>query len=442
MMITKAAIARRAVLRGMGTALSLPLLESMIPALTAAPPSVNRLGAVYVPNGIVMDKWTPAAEGTAFEFTPTLKVLEPFRDQLLVLTGLNHNPQRNRPSAGNHSRASTRFLTDIQPKMTLGSDLEAGVSMDQIAAQEVGRHTQLASLELALESGDTAGGGDTGFSRAYTATISWRSATTPLPMEHNPRAIFERLFGDGGSMDRAARSERTQQDRSILDSIKEKLGSLQRKLGPGDRMKLTEYLEGIRDVERRILRTEATREFPAMAHPAGVPDTFEEHLKLMFDLYVLAFQCDLTRIITFMIGREFSGRTYPNLGIPDPHHALSHHQNEPERIAKLIKINTYHVELFSRFVEKMRNTSDGDGSLLDPVMLMYGAGMSDGNSHSPQNLPILLLGGGAGRLKGGQHIRYPRGTPLANLHVSLLNKLAVPVENFADSTGRLEELGI
>jgi hypothetical protein len=314
--------------------------------------------------------------------------------------------------------------------------------MDQIAAKEIGQHTQFASLEVGLDSNDTAGGGDTGYSRAYCSTISWRSAKTPLPMENNPRVLFERLFGDTASTDFAPRAARSEEDRSILDSVMEKITGLQRRLGAGDSAKLNEYLDAVRDVEQRIQKSEKqnSRQVLLLEHPAGIPDTFAEHAKLMFDLIALAFQTDLSRIITFMVSREFNSRTYPELGIYDGHHAISHHLDMPERLAQLVKINTFHVQLFTHFLEKLRSTSDGDGSLLDHMMLIYGGGMSDGNSHWPLDLPILLFGRGAGTLKPGRHVRYAKGTPLANLHLSLLDRLGVRIDRLGDSNGRIGEL--
>jgi len=448
MMITKQAMSRRTVLRGLGVSVALPLLDAMVPALTAfqktAAKPVNRFGAVYVPNGMMMAQWTPAAEGAGFEFTPTLKPLEPFRDRLLVLSGLNSTPPRQTGAVGVHARASTRFLTDTPPKVTNGADLEAGISMDQIAAKELGQHTQLASLELGLESTESAASCDNGFNCVYTSTISWRSATTPLPTEHNPREVFERLFGDAASTDPAARLARIQQERSILDSVTQRIARLEQQVGSGDRAKLDEYFEAIRDIERRIHNAEeqSATELPVVAQPPGIPGTFAEHAKLMYDLYALAFQCDLTRVITFMIAHEFSGRTYPEIGVPDAHHPISHHQNDPTRLAKLAKINNYHVTLFASFLEKLRSTSDGDGSLLDHSMIVYGAGMSDSNAHDPKNLPVLLAGGGAGHLKSGAHLRFPKDTPLANLHLTLLDKLGVHVEKLGDSAGELPQLSL
>jgi hypothetical protein len=447
MMITKKAMSRRTVLRGAGVSLALPLLDAMIPALTAfqktAAKPVNRFGAVYVPNGIMMPQWTPSAEGSSFEFTPILKPLEPFRDRLLVLSGLNSIPPAKQAGAvGVHARASTRFLTDTPPKVTNGADLEAGISMDQIAAKELGKHTQLASLELGIESTDSAASCDNGFNCVYTSTISWRSATTPLPTEHNPREVFERMFGDTASTDPATRLARIQQDRSILDSVTQRITRLQQKVGSGDQAKLDEYFEAIRDIERRIQNAEqqSSKELPVVDQPAGIPVAFEDHVKLMFDLYALAYQCDMTRVITFMIAHEFSGRTYPEIGVPDAHHPISHHQNDPSRLAKLAKINTYHTTLFAYFLNKLKSTPDGDGTLLDHVMVVYGAGMSDSNAHDPKNLPILLAGGGAGRLNSGRHLRFAKDTPLANLHVTLLDKLGVHIDKLGDSAGELSQL--
>src|SRR6266853_2910676 len=443
MIITKKVISRRAVLRGMGAALALPLLDGMVPVLSAqgktqAKP-VNRLGVMYVPNGMIMNKWTPLLDGTAFELSPTLSSLAPYRDQLLVLSNLACVPTPGRPG-GAHAKASTRFLTDISPP-TSETWLDAGISVDQILANESGQHTQLASLELAIESGETAGACDVGFACAYTNTITWRGANTPLPTEHNPRVVFERLFGDSGSTTPQARRARIAQDRSVLDSVIAEAQSLSGSIGAGDRVKLVEYLDAIRDVERRIARAEeqSARELPVVDHPAGVPASFDDHVKLMCDLQVLAWQADLTRVITFMLGREFSGVTYPQIGVPDAHHPITHHQQEPEKIVKVAKINAYQVTKFAYLLDRMAATPDGDGSLLDHSTLLYGTGMGDCNAHDPRNIPLLLAGGGAGHLKGGRHIVFPKETPLANLHLTLLDKLGVNMERIGDSTGRLDD---
>jgi hypothetical protein len=442
MIALRKSIPRRTVLRGLGASLALPLLDGMIPALTAraqtAAAPVHRFGVVYVPNGMVMENYLPATEGASFELTPTLSALAPYRSQTLVLSGLDCIPSPGRPG-GAHAKASTRYLTDVSPP-TSETWLDAGISMDQILANELGAQTQLASLELAIESSDTAGACDVGFACAYTNTISWRSANTPLPMQHNPRAVFERLFGDAGSTDTRARLSRIRQQRSVLDSVRQEIASLSRELGAGDRGKLTEYLDSVRDVERRIERAESQRgrELPVLDRPAGAPASYEEHVKLMFDLEVLAYQLDLTRVITIMLGREFSGMTYPQVGVPDAHHPVTHHAMEPEKIAKVAKINAYHVQLFAYLLERLRATPDGDGTLLDHITLMYGTGLSDCNAHSVTNVPVVLTGGGAGWLKGGRHIRY-RDLPLANLHLTLLDRFGVHRDRLGDSTGRVDD---
>jgi len=441
-MASRKSIPRRTVLRGLGASLALPLLDGMIPALTAqarsAAAPVHRFGVVYVPNGMVMESYLPATQGASFELTPTLQALAPFRPQTTVLSGLDCIPSPGRPG-GAHAKASTRYLTDISPP-TSETWLDAGISVDQILADQLGAQTQLASLELAIENSDTAGACDVGFACAYTNTISWRSANTPLPMQHNPRAVFERLFGDAGSTDARARLSRIRQQRSVLDSVREEVAGLNRDLGPGDRGKLTEYLESVRDVERRIERAESQsgRELPVLDRPSGAPASYEDHVKLMFDLEVLAYQLDLTRVITIMLGREFSGMTYPQVGVPDAHHPVTHHAMEPEKIAKVAKINAYHVQLFAYLLERLRATPDGDGTLLDHITLMYGTGLSDCNAHSVTNVPVVLTGGGAGWLKGGRHIRY-NNLPLANLHLTLLDRFGVHRDRLGDSTGRVDD---
>ena len=447
MIISKRAISRRTVLRGLGATLALPLLDGMVPALTAiaktAGAPTNRFGVMYVPNGMIMQNWSPIGDGATFEFNTTMMPLAPYRSQLTVVSGLNCIiPEGIRTGDGVHARASTRFLTDIYPKMTpSGGAVQAGISMDQILGKELGKYTQLSTLELAIESTQSAGACDQGYACDYTSTIAWAGAATPLPMENNPRAVFERLFGDTGSTDPAARLARIQQDRSILDSVTKEVAHLQSSLGQSDRAKLTEYLEAIRDVERRIQKAEEQRDeqLPLVSHPAGIPASYDDHAKLMCDLMVLAYQCDLTRVATFMMGREFSGMTYSFIGVPDAHHPISHHQNEPEKVAKVAKINQYHVTLFAYLLEKMKTTPDGDGSLLDHMTLLYGAGMADSNRHAPSNIPLVLAGGGAGTLHGGRAIRFASDTPLANLHVTILDKFGVHVDRLGDSTGKLDE---
>lgn len=436
MIITQKSIARRTVLRGIGASLALPLLDGMVPAFaalrkTAAKP-VRRYGVVYVPNGMMMNHWTPSTEGVGFEFPLVMKPLEPFRDRVQVLSGMH-----GVDGEGPHARSATRFLTGVAARPDNGSDLRASVSSDQLAAQILGKETQLASLELAIDGRDWAGSCDDGFSCAYTNTIAWANDTTPLPMENNPRVIFERLFGDTGSTDPDVRKARLAKDASLLDSVTERADDLSRQLGTADRRKLTQYLDAVRDVERRIQLAEAQsdRELPVVTQPAGVPSTFGEHAQLMFDLIALAYETDLTRVTTFMMGREITGRTYSEIGVPDAHHPISHHQRDPVKLAKLTKINQYHCELFAKFVERLANTPDGDGTLLDHSMIVYGAGMADSNAHASKPLPILLAGGTAG--VGGRHIMYPEDTPVSNLHLSLLDKLGVPAETLGDSTGPL-----
>ena len=437
MMITKKVLSRRTVLRSLGAAIPLPFLDAMVPALTAlqrtaAQPRL-RFGAVYVPNGVIPGQWFPSAEGTAFEMSPSLKPLERFRDRLLVVSGLDSVPP---PPPGerqynNHADASTRFLTDVTPSRSL----RAGVSIDQILAKHVGQDTALPSLELALESVDSGSSCDFGRSCVYTGTISWAGPTSPLPMEHDPGAAFVRLFGDG-TADAQARQARARQKGSILDSLLDEVARLQASVSAPDRSRLSGYLDSVRDVERRIQKAVAFNvEEPSFDRPAGIPDTFAQHARLMFDLQWLAYQGDVTRVVTFMMGREFSGRTYPEIGVPDAHHPISHHQRDPIRMEKCARINHYHVSLFAEFVEKLRTTPDGDGSLLDHVAIVYGAGMSEGNGHVPENLPILIVGGANGRIAGGRHVKFAKGTPLANFHLSLLDRFGVRIDRHGNSTG-------
>lgn len=448
MIITKKHLSRRTLLRGMGATLALPLLDGMIPALSAlaktAAVGARRMAVIYTPNGMMMPNWTPKGAGTAFEFSPILAGLAPYRDQLVVISGLADKygwPQGDE-GTGDHARAAATFLTGVHVRKTEGADIRGGVSMDQIAAKALGTQTQLASLELAIESVEFLGACDSGYSCAYANTIAWRTPTTPLPMENEPRAVFERLFGGSDSTDTAARVARITKEKSILDSVSARVLELERGLGAKDRTKMNEYLEAVRDVERRIQLAEAqsTRELPVVERPAGIPATFEEHARLMFDLLLLAFQTDLTRISTFMLGREVSGRAYPEIGVPDSHHPTSHHQNDPDKLAKLQKINTFHLKQFAYFVERMKHTPDGDGSLLDHSALLYGSGISDSNIHMHDNLPLVLVGGAGGRLQGGRHIVYPKDTPVTNLFINMLDTIGVPVDTLGDSTGRLNAL--
>lgn len=442
---------RRTFLRSAGATLALPLLDSMVPAFSAvrnsAAKPTQKLFIGYVPNGVIMEKWTPTAEGADFELPVTLEPLAPFKECLLVLTGLASKPAMPLPGegTGDHVRAAATFLTGVHPKKTEGPDIRGGVSIDQIAATELGKETQFTSLELALDPNELIGACEAGWSCAYANTLSWKTPTTPLPMENQPRAVFERLFGDADDTTPQARLARIREDRSILDSLVEEVESFRQTLPAGDRTKVTQYLDAIRDIERRIQRAEAQShsELPAMERPSGgIPETFAEHARLMFDLQVLAYQADLTRVITFMMSREVSPRTYPELGIPDPHHGLSHHQNNPVQMEKLARLNRHHIEQLAYFMGRLASTPDGEGSLLDHLTLMYGCGISDGNQHLHTNLPILLAGGSAGRLKGGRHLRYADEKPLTNLQLTLLDTLGISTDSLGDSTGMLNRLSV
>jgi hypothetical protein len=441
MFITKNAIPRRTVLRGLGASLALPLLDSMVPAFAAtrnsAAAPIRRLGIHYVPNGMAMKSWTPATDGAGFELTRILKPMGAFHDRMIVVSGLNGVTS----NGGVHASAATRFLTGVRPARS-ENNLRAGVSIDQLIARELGRETQLASLELALESGDVTGSCDIGFSCVYTSTLAWRDEATPLPMEHNPRAVFERMFGDAETTDPSVRLTRLRKDQSILDSVTERVAELARSVGAGDRAKIDQYLDSVRDVERRIQLAEAQsdREILTIDQPAGIPATYEEHARLVFDLQVLAYQTDLTRVITFMLARELSGRTYAEIGVPDSHHPTSHHRDDAVLYEKITKINEFHTRLYAYYLEKLASTPDGEGSLLDSMLLLYGAGMSDSNQHSNRALPLLLIDGRAKPVPGGRHVRYPEGTPLTNLNLTVADRMEVSVDQLSNSTGKLELL--
>ena len=449
MVITKKCLSRRTVLRGIGATVALPLLDSMVPALAAARTSaarpVKRVGAVYVPNGMSMPSWVPPATGK-LELTPILTPLAPVEDRVLVLSGMANQEAKQRldEGDGDHSRCQAAFLTGAHAVKASGANttLEVGVSMDQVAARELREDTQLASLELSLEANELVGQCEDGYGCAYSATLAWRDANTPMPMETDPRAVFEHLFGAAGSTGQEARLRALRMDKSILDSVSEELTGLVRQLGRGDRSKLAGYLESVRDIERRIQIAEAQsdRGLPEVAQPAGIPASFEEYANLMFDLMLVAYQADLTRVCTFLYGREKSVRTYPEIGVSEPHHPVSHHRMSPERLEQLAQINTLHMQIFSRFLERLRSTPDGDGSLLDHSAIIYGAGMGNSNAHDPLDLPIVLAGGGGGTIKGGRHVQVPQGTPLANLHLTVLEKMGVSAESLGDSTGNLPVL--
>ncbi|MGE3513367.1 MAG: DUF1552 domain-containing protein, partial [Vicinamibacterales bacterium] len=420
MFITKMHLPRRTVLRGLGATLALPLLESMVPAMTAlaqtAAKPARRLGVFYVPNGMAMSYWQPKAEGGITELPATLKSLTPVKDQVLLLGGLYDEAANLVKGGGDHARSAGTFLTCVPFKFTYGADVYAETTMDQLAAKEFAKETQLASLELALDSNAILGACDGGSSCAYTNTISWSNPTTPLPMENDPRAVFERLFGTSGSTDAAARMARLKQDKSILDFISEELARLDNRLGNKDKQKLNEYLESIRDIERRIQKAEEqnSRELPVVDQPMGIPSDYATHAKLMMDLLALAYQTDLTRVATFMLAKEVSSRAYPEIGVSDSHHPLSHHQNEAAKLERLHKINEYHMQQFAHLVEKLKNIPEGDGSMLDNSVLLYGTGISDSNTHFHDDLPIAIVGGKAAGIHGGRYVRYKQGTPLAN----------------------------
>lgn len=442
MILTKKAIDRRTLLRGAGASLALPLLEAMIPAMTAlaATPAkpVRRLGIVYIPMGSNQGRWIPAQTGVITELSPTLHPLTPFLNRLSIF---GNTELKNGYSPGNHATANSSFLSAAKAKMTESTDYELGTTMDQVAAQQIGRDCRLPSLELSMDLLTTVGNCDNGFACVYQNNLSWSSPTTPLPAEANPRVVFERLFGDGGSSaDRLADLKR---NASLLDWVSEDISRLRTKLGPGDRSKVNDYLDTVREVERRIQIAEnrtADSPLPDVDRPTGVPAAYADHAKLMFDLQTLALQGDVTRVITFQLARETSTRTYPEIGVPDPHHPVSHHANDPEKMEKLAKINNYHVSLFAYYLEKLRSTRDGDGTLLDHSLILYGSGMGNPDVHDHIDLPIVVAGGGAGHAAGARHIRYKEPVPLANLHLTLLDRVGVRLDRFADSNGKIDDV--
>ena len=439
MIIIKKAIDRRMFLRGAGAALALPFLDSMVPAFAQTPKSPLRLGFVYCPNGMIMSQWKPSAEGADYKLTPILEPLTPFRDDFLVIGGLNQQvayPRAGENERAPHERAGASFLTGVHPTRSGG----LGMSMDQIAAKKIGRDTPIASLELGLHDPDVVGQCEKGWSCASMRTLSWSGPVTPLPCENDPRAVFERLFGDSRSTDPAVRLAQIREDRSLLDSVLEAAGRVLTEVGPADRAKVSEYLDSIRDIERRIQTAEgeSSRDLPSLERPSGVPATWDQHARLMFDLEVLAFQTGITRVITFMMGREQSDRSFREIGIADAHHPLTHHGNDPSKIARVVQINRFHTQMFAHFLERLRATPDGDGSLLDHSMIVYGGGISEPNEHSYDDLPILLAGGSSAGVRGGRYVRYSADTPISNFHLALLDKLGVAVDKLGESTGKLD----
>jgi hypothetical protein len=410
--------------------------------MSASPKAVRRLGVVYHPNGVIYDKWLPTGVGSNYELSPTLAGLQPFKDKLTVITGLfSDQAEALGDGGGDHSRASGTYLTGVHVRKS-DSVVKNGLSMDQIAAQAFERETQISSLQLTVDDNSLMGSCDTGYSCAYSSTLSWLTPTMPLMAENNPRVVFERLFGSSDSTDPQVRASRLRQDRSILDSVTDRVKQLKQKLGPADNRKVNDYLASLRDVERQIETAEeqSGKKMPDVPRPAGIPDGFEDHVRLLYDLQLLAYQSDLTRVITFMYGREQTGRSYPEIGIREPHHPLTHHQNDPVKMEKCAAIQRYHLRLFAEYLQKLRNTPDIEGSLLDNVTLLFGSGISNSDRHTHGPLPTLLLGGGAGTLKGGRHLVYSEHTPLTNLQLTLLGNLGVPVEKLGDSTGEFKEL--
>ena len=447
MFITRKNLSRRTLLKGLGAAVALPMLDAMIPAFAAPGSSAaaRRMAFIYVPNGIIMPQLTPETAGAGFQMTRILEPIAPWREDWMVLSGLTLNGGRALgDGAGDHARAAGSFLTSAHPVKTAGADIKAGVSVDQMATQAVGNQTRFPSLELTCEDGRLVGNCDSGYSCAYSNSISWRTPSSPNPAEINPRAVFERLFGDA-DLDPKVRAKRALYHKSILDFVSEDTKRLEGNLGSTDRRKLDEYLFAVREIEQRIEKAEkesANLPVPTMERPAGVPVDFSDHAKLMFDLMLAAFQTDQTRIATFMIGREGSGRTYREINISDAHHPLTHHRNNPEMVEKVAQINCYHMQQFATFLRKMKETKEGDGSLLDHSMIVYGSGLSDGNRHAHDHLPVILAGRAGGSIKSGRHVIYPAETPMANLYVAMLDRMGVPRESFGDSKAELDQLDV
>jgi hypothetical protein len=435
--ITKAHLSRRTFLRGAGVTLALPLFESMIPAATllgqTAAKARTRFGAIYFPHGAIMPLWTPAAEGAGFELTPILQPLKPFQNQINIISDLRHANAYGSGATANHNRSAAAYLSGAFAET--GAQPSLGITVDQIAAQKIGQDTPMPSLELTIEE-PSLNCGD-GLSCSYRDTISWQGPHAPLPMQNNPQVVFERLFGDGNTAEQ--RKTRRAQSISLLDSVVGEAASLQRKLPATDRTRLDQYLSDVREIERRVQKAgqQLSDDLPVPAAPTGVPRDIEEHIKLMYDLQVLAWQAEITRVSTFLMCKELSGTTYPKSGVRDAFHTLSHHSNVKENIERFAVLNTYHVGLFAYFLEKLRATPDGDGTLLDHSLVLYGSGMSDGNQHNHTDLPVVLAGGASGRLKGGRHLRHPKNTPMANLLVAMLDTLDIPTDKFGDSNGEV-----
>src|SRR5579872_579632 len=442
MVITKTALHRRTFIRGIGAAVALPLLDAMIPAMRAQAKGVPRFTAVYFGNGANMFEWTPATEGAGFEFSPTLKPLEPFRSRVNIFTGLDNFQATDQGDVGGqHPRAAPAFMSCAHPKQTEGADVRAGKTIDQYIAEKICLDTKLSSLEVSVDRNDVVGACDHGYACAYMNSLAWKSPTNPLPTETNPRFVFERMFGIGATAEE--RVARTNEDRSILDGLTQEISTLRGKLGARDRTKLGEYFDAVRDVEQRIAKSESTNStFEVPSQPVGVPASFREYAELMFDLQVLAFQADITRVTSFMIARENINRSYPEIGLPEAHHSMSHHDNIPEKLAAYAKLNHYHVDTLAYYIKKLDSIQDGDGTLLDHTAVLYGGGMSDGNVHNNYNLPVVVAGGKTVQLKGDRHLKYAKGTPLANLMLALIDRFGVHIEKFGDSTSEIDLLTV
>jgi hypothetical protein len=431
---------RRTFIRGIGAAVALPFLDAMVPALRAQSKSAPRFTAIYCGNGAYMADWTPLTEGKGFELSPSLKPIEAYRDRLAVFTGLDNFQATDQGDVGGqHPRAAPAFMSCAHPKQTEGADVEAGTTIDQLIATQICRDTKLPSLEVSVDRNDVVGACDHGYACAYMNSMSWKSPTTPLPSETHPRFVFERMFGIGATAEE--RLARAQEDRSILDGLTQEISHLSRRLGAGDRTKLGQYFDAVRDVEQRIVKAESTNsDFAVPEQPVGVPETFKEYVELMFDLQVLAFQADITRVSSLMMARENVNRAYPEIGLPEAHHSISHHGNNPEKMKNYGKLNTYHVETLGYFLEKLDSIKEGDGTLLDHTAVLFGSGMSDGNTHNNYNVPVIVVGGRSMQIKGDRHVRYPKGTPLANLMLGLTDRFGVAVDKFGDSTAEIDLL--
>ena len=438
MVITKLALPRRTFIRGIGATVALPFLDAMVPAMRAQAKAAPRFTAIYCGNGANMFDWTPPTEGVGFTMSPSLTPLEPFRDRLAVFTGLDNFQATDQGDVGGqHPRAAPAFMSCAHPKQTEGADVQAGTTIDQMIAERICRDTKLPSLEVSVDRNDVVGACDHGYACAYMNSMSWKTPTTPLPSETNPRFVFERMFGIGATAEE--RLARAREDRSILDALTEEIAQLRRRLGASDRTKLAQYFDAVRDVEQRILKAESTNsDFSVPEQPVGVPDTFKEYIELMFDLQALAFQADITRVSSLMMARENVNRSYPEIGLPDAHHSISHHGNNPEKMKAYTKLNTYHVETLTYYLNKLKSIPDSDGNLLDNTVVLFGSGMSDGNVHNNYNVPVILVGGQALQVKGNRHVKYPKGTPLANLMLGVMDRYGVQSERFGDSTSEID----